>query len=212
MFLNEELKSQIKERFKDLKDDVKLVVFTQQNECQYCEDNRKLAEEVSELSDKISATVLDFQSDKEQAKKYGIDKVPAIAIIGKADYGIRLYGIPTGYDFVSLIEGIRIVSTEETQLTSENNKYLANLDKDTHLQVFVSPDCPHCPSATTVAQQMARVSSNVKADMIDSSQFPHLAKKYNVSGVPHTVINETSYQQGAAPASMIIAKINETLD
>lgn len=210
MLLNEEVKSQIKERFRNLKDGVKLVVFTQQSECQYCENNQKLAEEVSELSDKISVTVFDFQSDKEQVKKYGIDKVPAIAIIGKVDYGIRLYGIPTGYDFVSLIEGIRIVSTEETELTSEDSKYLANLDKDTHLQVFVSPGCPHCPSATMVAQQMARVSSNVKADMIDSSQFPHLARKYNVSGVPHTVINETSYQQGAVPIPMIIAKINET--
>ncbi|MFH1046236.1 MAG: thioredoxin family protein [Candidatus Omnitrophota bacterium] len=209
--MNEELKSQIKERFKDLKDDVTLVVFTQQSECQYCEENQELAKEVSEISDKISTKVFDFQSDKEQAKKYGIDKVPAIAIIGKVDYGIRLYGIPTGYDFVSLIEGIRIVSTGETQLTSEENKYLANLDKDTHLQVFVSPDCPHCPSATIVAQQMAIASSKVKADMIDSSQFPHLAKKYNVRGVPHTVINETSHQEGAAPISMIIAKINETL-
>ena len=211
MFLNEELKNQIKERFKDLKDDVKLVVFTQQSECQHCEENQELAKEVGELSDKISVTVLDFQSDKEQVKKYGIDKVPAMAIIGKTDYGIRLYGIPTGYDFVSFIDGIRIVSTGETQLTTEDNAYLINLDKDTHLQVFVSPNCPHCPSATIVAQQMAIVSKNVKADMIDSSQFPHLAKKYNVKGVPHTVINETSHQEGAAPIPMIIAKINETL-
>lgn len=211
MFLTEELKSQIKERFKDLKDDVKLAVFTQQSECQYCEENQELAKEVSELSDKVSVTVFDFQSDKEEAKKYGIDKVPAIAIIGKTDYGICLYGLPTGYDFVSFIEGIRIVSTGETQLTSEDNKYLANLNKDTHLQVFVSPNCPHCPSATIVAQQLAIVSSNVKADMIDSSQFPDLAKKYNVRGVPHTVINETSHQEGAAPIPTIIAKINEAL-
>ncbi|NQS99672.1 MAG: thioredoxin family protein [Candidatus Omnitrophica bacterium] len=211
MFINEEIGSQIKERFKDLKDDVKLVVFTEQSEGRHCEENQKLVEEVAELSDKISVTVFDFQSDKEQVEKYGIDKVPATAITGKADYGIRLYGIPTGYDFVSLIEGIRIVSTGETQLTSEDNKYLADLDKDTHLQVFVSPGCPHCPKATIVAQQMALVSSKVKADMIDSAQFPDLAKKYNVSGVPHTVINETSHQEGAAPPSMIIAKINETL-
>ncbi|MFC1698889.1 thioredoxin family protein, partial [Candidatus Omnitrophota bacterium] len=122
MFLNEEICSQVKERFNDLKDDVKLVVFTQQSECQHCEENQKLAEEVSALSDKISTTVFDFRSDKEQVKKYGIDKVPAIAIIGKADYGIRLYGMPTGYDFISLIEGIRIVSTGETQLTSEDNE------------------------------------------------------------------------------------------
>lgn len=211
MFLNEEVREQIKERFQGLKDAVELIVFTQQSECQYCEDNRKLVEEIAELSDKISVKVFDFQTDKEQADKYGINKVPAIAIVGKDDYGIRLYGIPTGYDFVSLIEGISLVSIGETQLTGQENEYLNNLEKDAHLQVFVSPGCPHCPSATTVAYQMARVSSKVKADMIDSSQFPHLAKEYSVSAVPHTVINETSHQLGAAPAPMIIEKINETL-
>lgn len=211
MFLNEEVREQIKERFQELKDAVELIVFTQQSECQYCEDNRKLVEEIAELSDKISVKVFDFQTDKEQADKYGINKVPAIAIVGKDDYGIRLYGIPTGYDFVSLIEGISLVSIGETQLTGQENEYLNNLEKDAHLQVFVSPGCPHCPSATTVAYQMARVSSKVKADMIDSSQFPHLAKEYSVSAVPHTVINETSHQLGAAPAPMIIEKINETL-
>ena len=211
MFLNEEVREQIKERFQKLKDAVELIVFTQQSECQYCEDNRKLVEEIAELSDKISVKVFDFQTDKEQASKYGIDKVPATAIVGKDDYGIRLYGIPTGYDFVSLIEGISLVSIGETQLTGQENEYLNNLEKDAHLQVFVSPGCPHCPSATTVAYQMARVSSKVKADMIDSSQFPHLAKEYSVSAVPHTVINETSHQLGAAPAPMIIEKINETL-
>lgn len=211
MLLNEELREKVKERFQELKDDVLLIVFTQQSECQYCGDNQKLIEEIAELSDKISIKVFDFQADKEEVDKYSIDKVPATAIVGKDDYGIRLYGIPIGYDFVSLIESIRLVSTGETELTSQENEYLENLEKDAHLQVFVSPGCPHCPSATIVAYQIARVSSKVKADMIDSSQFPHLANKYNVSAVPHTVINETSHQLGAVPALMIIEKINETL-
>lgn len=211
MLLNKELREEVKERFQDLKDDVLLIVFTQQDECRYCRDNQKLMEEIAELSDKISIKVFDFQADKEQADKYGIDKVPATAIVGKDDYGIRLYGIPMGFDFVSLIESIRLVSTGETELTAQENEYLENLEKNVHLRVFVSPGCPHCPSATITAYQMARVSSKVKADMIDSSQFPHLANKYNVSAVPHTVINETTYQVGAAPALMIIEKIKEIL-
>lgn len=211
MFLNEEIKSRIKERFQELKDDVKLIVFTQQSECRHCGDNQKLMEEIAELSDKISIKVFDFQADKEQVDKYSINKVPATAIVGKDDYGIRLYGIPTGYDFVSLIESIRLVSTGETQLTAQENEYLENFEKDIHLQVFVSPNCPHCPSATIVAYQMARVSSKVRADMIDSAQFPHLANKYNVSAVPHTVINETVHQLGAVPAPVIIEKINEII-
>ncbi|MBN2120886.1 MAG: thioredoxin family protein [Candidatus Omnitrophica bacterium] len=211
MFLVQEVQGQVKERFQDLKDDVRLVVFTQQSGCQYCADNQKLMEEIAELSDKISLEVFDFQTDKEQVSKYAIDKVPATAIVGKEDYGIRLYGIPAGYDFISLIESIRLVSTGETELASEESDYLKNLAKETHLQVFVSSGCPHCPSAATLAHQMALASSKVKADVIDAAQFPHLADKYNVSAVPHTVINETAYQLGAVPAPAIIEKIKETL-
>ena len=57
MFLNEEVREKVKERFQDLKDDVELAVFTQQSDCQYCDDNRKLTEEIAGLSDKISITL-----------------------------------------------------------------------------------------------------------------------------------------------------------
>ena len=33
-------------------------------------------------------------------------------------------------------------------------------------------------------------SDQITADMIEGSEFPYLINKYNVQGVPHTVINE----------------------
>jgi predicted DsbA family dithiol-disulfide isomerase len=40
---------------------------------------------------------------------------------------------------------------------------------------------------------------HVTADMVESSEFPFLAVKYNVHGVPHTVINEEHSIVGAEP-------------
>ena len=211
MILNDQVKDEVKKMLQDLKDDVELVVFTQMIECQYCEDNRKLAEEVAELSDKIKIKVYNFQTDKDKADEFKIDKIPAIAVAGEEDYGIRFYGIPGGYEFTSLIEAIRIVSTGDTQLSSETEEYLKSLEKEVHLQVFVTPTCPYCPRAVILAHQMARVSKMVKADMVETTEFPHLGYKYHVQGVPVTVINETAFQEGAAPDSMIIEKIKETL-
>jgi len=73
---------------------VKLVMFTQTTECQYCTETRQIVEEVAALSDKIEAVVYDFVSDKATAETYGIDKIPAIALLGaqdgkEQDYGIR---------------------------------------------------------------------------------------------------------------------------
>lgn len=86
-----------------------------------------------------------------------------------------------------------------------------NLAKPVHMQVFVTPTCPYCPQAVILAHQMAFYSDKVKADMVEISEYPHLAQKYNVQGVPRTTINENWYQEGAAPEQMIVAKIKESL-
>ena len=42
-------------------------------------------------------------------------------------------------------------------------------------------------------------SDHISADMVETSEFPFLAVKYNVHGVPHTVINEEHSIVGAEP-------------
>lgn len=41
--------------------------------------------------------------------------------------------------------------------------------------------------------------------MVEVSEFPHLAIKYNVQGVPNTIINETHSVVGA-PTEMALAQ------
>jgi len=46
---------------------------------------------------------------------------------------------------------------------------------------------------------------------VEAIGFPHLAIKYDVRGVPRTVINETIQIEGAAPEAMLMAKLQEVL-
>ena len=48
---------------------------------------------------------------------------------------------------------------------------------------------------------------NIMADMIETSEFPHLVNKYGVKGVPHTVINEKEAVVGAVPEAELVQKI-----
>jgi alkyl hydroperoxide reductase subunit AhpF len=89
--------------------------------------------------------------------------------------------------------------------------YLAALDKPLHLQVFVTPTCPYCPPAVYLAHQLAFESDLVRADMVEAIEFPHLSYKYQVQGVPRTVINESTYLEGAAPEGMLLAKIKTAI-
>lgn len=141
--LNEGIQKQVKEAFKGLQNPVKLVMFTQADggalECQMCADTRTLIEELGQLSDKISVQVYDFLADKEIAEHYAIDKIPAVVIEGDQDYGIRFYGIPSGYEFSSLIEDIRMVAARQPNLLPETMTQLGKLNRPVHLQVFVTP-------------------------------------------------------------------------
>ena len=94
-------------------------------------------------SDKISLEVYDFVNDKEVAEHYNIDKIPALVIMkggdDPKDYGIRFFGIPSGYEFSTVIEDIMMVSTGDSGLSDDTKSYLANLKEPLHLQVFVTP-------------------------------------------------------------------------
>jgi glutaredoxin-like protein len=173
-----------------LVDPVKIVMFTQEIECQYCSQTRSLVQELPPLSDKITLEVFDFVADAARAKELGIDKIPALAIIGKKDYGVRIYGIPYGYELQTLIEAIITVSKGVTDLSENTKSILKEVKSPVHIQVFVSLTCPHCPAAAAVAHKLAVESELVKADVIDSGEFQDLAMKYNVIGVPKIVINE----------------------
>ncbi len=170
---------------------VKVTVFTQEIECDYCKETRELLDEISSLTDKIELQVLDFVKDKEKAAEYGVDKVPAIVIEGSKKSGVKFYGVPAGYEFNTLIKDIVLVSRGETELTAETKRRLSDIKKPVHVKVFVTPTCPYCPGMVSLAHQFAMDNANITADMIEISEFPQLGIKYNVSGVPKTVINES---------------------
>ena len=137
--LLDEVKQEVKKKFdKELRNPVKLIYFTEKLECQFCKETHQLLDEIVTLSDKISLNVFNFAIDKEEVDKYKIDKIPAIVIMNEKDYGIRLFGLPAGYEFSSLIEGITLVSTGKTGLNEKSIKRIAALTNPVHVQVFVT--------------------------------------------------------------------------
>jgi glutaredoxin-like protein len=205
------VREQVEQQLADLAGPVRLVMFTQEFECEYCAETRQLVEEIAELSDQLTAEIYDFVADEEKAQELGVDKIPAVAVIGEDDYGIRFYGIPSGYEFTSLLEAVRIAATGQPDLSEETVEFLSSLSEPVHMQVFVTPTCPYCPQAVVLAHKMATASPMVRADMVEAQEFPHLAIRYQVMGVPRTVINEATHVEGAAPEPMVLDKLREAV-
>jgi glutaredoxin-like protein len=168
--------------------------------------------EMGTLSPKIRTKVYDFVRDEKEAKKYDIKKIPAIAIIGSSDYGIRYFGIPAGYELTVIVEDITAVSSGVTPLPADIKKKLEEIKKPVHIQVFVTPTCPFCPRAALTAHQFALENKNIRSDVIELTEFPYLTQKYGVMRVPHTVINENTSFIGAQPPEIFIQQINMALE
>ncbi|GFO98180.1 hypothetical protein ig2599ANME_2403 [groundwater metagenome] len=209
--LSDSEKDALKKKFAALVNDVELAVFTQELECQFCKETRELALELATLSPKIKTKVYDFVKNGDEDIKYNIKKIPAIAIIGSRDYGVRYYGVPAGYEFAAFVDDIIDVSRGETSLSESLKKKVAEIKKPVHLQVFVSPTCPYCPKAARLAHQFAIENEVIRADVIEMTEFPHLVQRYSVMSVPHVVINEDTSFVGAQPPEVFIEQINLAL-
>ncbi len=189
----------VSERVSKLPRTVTLAVFTQETECALCKETRELMQELAAVSGgKISVEVYDFVADRSRADALGVDKIPAVAVLGPGgeDHRIRFFGIPAGYEFASLLESLDLVARGDSGLAPATREKLKTLAAPMDLQVFVTPTCPYCPKAVVTAFRFAMESDKVKASMVEATEFPHLSNRYGVSGVPHTVM-------GASPQPMV---------
>ena len=190
-----------------LENPVRLIVFTQQIECKFCLETRQLAQDLALLNNKITAEVYDFVSNADKVVEFGIERIPALVIVGLKDYGIRFYGFPYGFEFQTLIESIVNVSRGRTDLSDQIKQRLTEVKAPAHIKIFVTLTCPHCSAAAIPAEKFAIENSMIKVDIIDAGEFPDLALKYMIVGVPKTVINEKVDFVGALPEDLFIEHI-----
>ena len=205
--LSESDRGEIRRVLSDLPGDVRIVFFTQQFECGACKTTHELLDELVELSPRLRLEVHELVADKAAADSYGVDKVPAIALVGKRDYGIRFKGLPAGYEFAAFLEALVDVSRGAPSVSPGVAADAGKVDRPVHVQVLVSPSCPYCPRAVRSAHKLAMLNPNIRADMVEVSEYPFLAIRYGVQGVPHTVINDVYHVVGAVPEDRMIKEI-----
>lgn len=203
--------SEVRKIFGALVRDVHLRVYTQTLECPTCQDTENILRELEVLSERLKVTFLNSQTDREDAEKDGVDMAPAIVISDGTHSRVKFYGTPSGYEFSSLLTTIIDTGGSEEPLTEGTIQFLKDLDTDLEIQVFVTPTCPHCPSAAVLASRMARYSSKVRSEVIEANEFPELSRKFRVQGVPRTVVNSIFYAEGSLSESMMTDALKKGL-
>jgi glutaredoxin-like protein len=204
--LSEENKKIIREKFNnEMKDNIEILFFFKgDEECEYCSKTGGLLDELAELDNRIKIRKIDFRNDKTNVDKYKIEFVPAIVFLTKdgKDKNVRLYGIPGGYEFNTLLEDIIYFSNGAVpEIDDKVAEKIKKIDRPTKISVFITMTCPYCPKAVLAAQRFAMINNNITAEMIEASEFENLSNEMGVSSVPHIVVNRDSSKSfvGAQP-------------
>lgn len=192
---------------------VKIEFFTQKDlgivvpgreSCVSCKPTGDMLRELAALSSLISLRVHNLEDAREEGAKYGVERIPGIVLRARGEAWFKFYGMPGGTEFPSFLDTIVDVSRNEVLFSGESAKTLRKVKEEMRIRVFVTPTCPYCPGMARAAFQMALANPRLKAEVIQVSEFPDLARRYEVKAVPLTVIGDRIAIPGAVPEKALV--------
>ncbi len=175
--------------------------------CATCKPTRQMLQELAALSDLISLRVHNIEDEREEAARFGVERIPGIVLRGRDTASMKLYGMPAGSEFPTFLDSISDVSCKAVLLSPESVKALRKLKEDIRVKVFVAPMCPYSPGPARAAFQMSIANPRVKPEVIQADEFPALAQRYDVKAVPLTVIEERIAVVGAVPEKALVEQV-----
>jgi glutaredoxin-like protein len=170
---------------------------------------KQVLDEIVSLCDLLTLEEVNFVLEQERARQYGVEQIPTIVLLkGDQDTRIRFLGAPAGYEFMSLIEAVILAGTNDSGLTPDSRALVAeHVTAPLDIQVFVTPTCPHCPRAVTLAHRLAVESPLITASCVEATEFTDLSRKFRVTGVPKTVVNGSIEILGAMPEAQFVRTV-----
>ncbi|MBN2151622.1 MAG: thioredoxin family protein [Candidatus Lokiarchaeota archaeon] len=215
-----ETSATLKDMLSKMKNAVRLKVFTSKTaegyrQCPACEDTAAMVRELAKLANgKIDWEELSILVDKEKCENYNVTRVPTILFM---DFNIRYTGAPIGLEAAPFVQTIIMAASGETMLGDVVDAQLARIKKPGKLMVIVTPTCPYCAQAVILENALAIQSRDkVSVEIVESYENPDIARKYEVTGVPVTIVNDAKKITGVPNIALLLsamiddkAKMNE---
>ncbi|MBY9020621.1 MAG: thioredoxin family protein [Candidatus Lokiarchaeota archaeon] len=210
----------VKLEMSKLKGKVSLKLFTdfktqedgsRKRACMSCEGAHNLLKTLEELSNgNLVVEEISIEENQEETKKYKVERIPAIIFVNDEDKEIIRYSAhPTGSEFVPFLNSIQYFSGVRPYYADQILTHLKKINKS-EMKIFITPTCPYCPATVPVLTLFAIVSKGkITAEVIDVNLNPDIARKYDVQGVPLTVVNETERIVGMFTPQDLLDKLTK---
>jgi hypothetical protein len=130
---------------------------------------------------------------------------PVIGIMGgtneeSVDFGVRIIGLPIGYQMTTLVAGIQAVAFQGQTLeplTRIRLHKLANGDNPIDVELLTSREDVEGSVAAKTIFGTAVAHRNIRAYVIITDFFPEAAMRYSAAFLPHVIVNKRIHFDGA---------------
>lgn len=188
-------------------DRVRILLFTR-GESGHSGETRQLLEELGSLAG-IRVELVDIEAEPAMAKALDVELGPTTVLLAPDGAAMHYVGMPAGRQLGPLVEDLVDASRGRSDLEKGAAEAIAKIDKPTSIKVFVTPACLYSPLVVRSAHKFALANRLIRAFMIESLEFPEVAERYGVIGVPRTVVNETFAFDGAPGETAFAEKVLE---
>lgn len=207
--IDKRTRQEVARRLSELRRPVRLTLYVDGSispgavACVTCSEARELVTTIAEqVPEKI---LLDI---REAAPNGGIEGLPWVTVAPAGESArIAFQGLTSGFEFSSLIDAIERAGGSGPGFGAEVQHRLDAVTGEIQITVFVTPSCPYCPSAASLANRMALASPRVQARTVEANEFPELSLRFGVRGVPHTTVNGGRSFVGALPELSFVEKV-----
>ncbi|MFX1340315.1 MAG: thioredoxin family protein [Promethearchaeota archaeon] len=179
--------------------------------CMACDSTFNLLNTLKEHSDgKLEVEEYSTQENSDIADKYEVVRIPTILFIDEKDREvIRYTAEPSGAELVPFIKSIQDFSGA---VSFYKDTIMTNLKKigKSEIKLFITHTCPYCPTVVPIANLFATLSDGkIKVNIIDINANQDIAMKYQIQGVPHTMINEKEHIYGMFSPQDLLEKLTK---
>lgn len=207
---DQETWEQLPSMFAHLPQTVVLVVWGYPAESQREADAVTLCQTLAEQFEPISFAL--------RPRRVNYPFYPVIGVMGQddsdaewLDFGVRLIGLPSGYQMTSLVTAVQAVSFRGMTLEPQTRIQLSRLNKPVQLEMFTSAENEGGAIMAQAIFSMAVVNSHIRSFLIMADQFPESVVRFSMSIVPHTIINGRVHVPGVVDEDRLLKQMAHAL-
>jgi alkyl hydroperoxide reductase subunit AhpF len=107
--------------------------------CETCEVSEELLQELGGILPKLQVNIVDLVSDRAQAERDGVNRVPTMVLGGAAQRRVRFMGFPGGYEFATFMSALLEAGGSGEDVPAAVRAQLDALSNPVDIKVFVTP-------------------------------------------------------------------------